>query len=104
MYYQQLQMLKNGTRACTDRIVRIFQSHVHPIVRGNPKFPAEFGAKIGASIVSWKSNAWESSEHFVLGTEINGKYRQLWEKNSTNVEICLLRGKGGQVNYSENPN
>lgn len=55
MYYQQLQMLKNGTRACTDRIVRIFQSHVHPIVRGKPKFPAEFGAKIGASIVSWKS-------------------------------------------------
>lgn len=37
MYYQQLQMLKNGTRACTDRIVRIFQSHVHPIVRGKPK-------------------------------------------------------------------
>ena len=49
MYYQQLQMFKDGTHTCADRIVSIFQSHVRPIVRGKSKSPTEFGAKIGAS-------------------------------------------------------
>ena len=52
MYYQQLQMFKDGTHTCADRIVSIFQSHVRPIVRGKSKSPTEFGAKIGASIVN----------------------------------------------------
>jgi hypothetical protein len=51
MYYQQLQMFKDGTHSCADRIVSIFQSHVRPIVRGKSKSPTEFGAKIGAGIV-----------------------------------------------------
>jgi hypothetical protein len=51
MYYQQLQMFKDGTHTCADRIVSIFQSHIRPIVRGKSKSPTEFGAKIGASIV-----------------------------------------------------
>lgn len=52
MYYQQLQMFKDGTHTCADRIVSIFQSHVRPIVRGKSKSPTEFGAKIGAGIVN----------------------------------------------------
>lgn len=51
MYYQQLQMFKDGTHTCAARIVSIFQSHIHPIVRGKSKSPTEFGAKMGASIV-----------------------------------------------------
>lgn len=51
MYYQQLQMFKDGTHTCANRIVSIFQSHIRPIVRGKSKSPTEFGAKIGASIV-----------------------------------------------------
>lgn len=51
MYYQQLQMFKDGTHTCADRIVSIFQSHIRPIVRGKSKSPTEFGAKIGAGIV-----------------------------------------------------
>lgn len=51
MYYQQLQMFKDNTHTCTDRIVSIFQSHIRPIVRGKSKSPTEFGAKMGASIV-----------------------------------------------------
>jgi hypothetical protein len=51
MYYQQLQMFKDGTHRCADRIVSIFQSHIRPIVRGKSKSPTEFGAKMGAGIV-----------------------------------------------------
>ncbi len=51
MYYQQLQMFKDGTHTCADRIVSIFQSHVRPIVCGKSKSPTEFGTKIGAGIV-----------------------------------------------------
>ncbi|MFS2806382.1 transposase [Parabacteroides distasonis] len=51
MYYQQLQMFKDCTHTCADRIVSIFQSHIRPIVRGKSKSPTEFGAKMGASIV-----------------------------------------------------
>ena len=41
-------MLGNGTHACANRIVSIFQPHIRPIVRGKAK--VEFGAKIGVSI------------------------------------------------------
>lgn len=51
MYYQQLQMFKDGTHTRADRIVSIFRSHIRPIVRGKSKSPTEFGAKMGASIV-----------------------------------------------------
>ena len=80
MYYQQLQMFKDGTHACADRIVSIFQSHVRPIVRGKSKSPTEFGAKIGASIVkgytfvdhhSW--DAYNESTDLLLQIEL---YRQ----------------------------
>ncbi|HCC52011.1 MAG TPA: DDE transposase, partial [Porphyromonadaceae bacterium] len=80
MYYQQLQMFKDGTHTCADRIVSIFQSHVRPIVRGKSKSPTEFGAKIGASIVkgytfvddhSW--DAYNESADLALQVEL---YRQ----------------------------
>lgn len=80
MYYQQLQMFKDGTHTCADRIVSIFQSHVRPIVRGKSKSPTEFGAKIGASIVngytfidhhSW--DAYNESTDLALQIEL---YRQ----------------------------
>lgn len=51
MYHQQLQMFKEGSHTCVDRIVSIFQPHIRPIVRGKSKSPTEFGAKMGASIV-----------------------------------------------------
>lgn len=80
MYYQQLQMFKDGTHTCADRIVSIFQPHVRPIVRGKSKSPTEFGAKIGASIVngytfldhhSW--DAYNESSDLSLQVEL---YRQ----------------------------
>lgn len=80
MYYQQLQMFKDGTHTCADRIVSIFQSHVRPIVRGKSKSPTEFGAKIGASIIngytfidhhSW--DAYNESSDLALQVEL---YRQ----------------------------
>ena len=52
MYYQQMEMLQQGTHKCVDRIVSIFQPHVRPIVRGKAKAQVEFGAKIGAGIVN----------------------------------------------------
>lgn len=80
MYYQQLQMFKDGTHRCADRIISIFQSHIRPIVRGKSKSPTEFGAKIGASIVkgytfvdhhSW--DAYNESSDLALQIEL---YRQ----------------------------
>lgn len=50
MYDQQLEMLKNGTHTCANRIISIFQPHIRPIVRGKAKAKVEFGAKIGVSI------------------------------------------------------
>ena len=52
MYYQQMEMLQQGTHQCADRIISIFQPHIRPIVRGKAKAKVEFGAKIGASIVN----------------------------------------------------
>lgn len=52
MFHQQEEMFKLGVHTCKDRIISIFQSHIRPIVRGKSKAPTEFGAKIGASIVS----------------------------------------------------
>ncbi len=80
MYYQQLQMFKEGTHTCAERIISIFQSHVRPIVRGKSKSPTEFGAKIGASILqgytfvdhhSW--DAYNESTDLALQIEL---YRQ----------------------------
>ena len=51
MYHQQEEMYRSKTHTCTDRILSIFQPHVHAIVRGKAKAKTEFGAKIGASIV-----------------------------------------------------
>lgn len=50
MYSQQLEMFDEKKHQCKDRIVSIFQPHVHPIVRGKSKAPTEFGAKIGAAV------------------------------------------------------
>lgn len=52
MYYQQMEMLQQGTHQCANRIISIFQPHIRPIVRGKAKAKVEFGAKIGASIVN----------------------------------------------------
>lgn len=52
MYGQQKMMFEQNVRSCADRIVSIYQPHLRPIVRGKAKAKVEFGAKIGASIVS----------------------------------------------------
>lgn len=45
-------MFEQNVRRCADRIISIYQPHLRPIVRGKSKATVEFGAKIGASIVS----------------------------------------------------
>ena len=52
MYEQQRMMFEQNVRRCADRIISIYQPHLRPIVRGKAKATVEFGAKIGASIVS----------------------------------------------------
>ena len=52
MYEQQKMMFEQNVRRCADRIISIYQPHLRPIVRGKTKATVEFGAKIGASIVS----------------------------------------------------
>ncbi len=52
MYEQQKMMFEQNVRRCADRIISIYQPHLRPIVRGKAKATVEFGAKIGASIVS----------------------------------------------------
>lgn len=50
MYGQQRKMFEEKTHVCANRIVRIYQPHVRPIIRGKAKAKTEFGAKIGASL------------------------------------------------------
>ncbi|WP_237581757.1 hypothetical protein [Prevotella ihumii] len=52
MYEQQKMMFEQNVRRCADRISSIYQPHLRPIVSGKAKVTVEFGAKIGASIVS----------------------------------------------------
>jgi hypothetical protein len=52
MYEQQKMMFEQNVRSCADRIISIYQPHLRPIVRGKAGARVEFGAKIGASIVS----------------------------------------------------
>ncbi|WP_276911528.1 IS5 family transposase [Hallella colorans] len=52
MCEQQKMMFEQNVRRCADRIISIYQPHLRPIVRGKAKATVEFGAKIGASIVS----------------------------------------------------
>lgn len=49
VYLQQLQMHKDRSHSCDNRIVSIYQPHVRPIVRGKAKSGVEFGAKLGVS-------------------------------------------------------
>ena len=57
IYEQQKMMLEQNVRSCADRIISIYQPHLRPIVRGKAKARVEFGAKIGASIVSTQIRA-----------------------------------------------
>jgi len=50
VYVQQLQMFKEKSKSCPDRIVNIYQPHVRPIPRGKAKAKTEFGSKLGVSI------------------------------------------------------
>ena len=45
-------MFEQNVRKCADRIISIYQPQLRPIVRGKAKAKVEFGAKVGASIVS----------------------------------------------------
>jgi len=51
LYDQQLEMYRQRSHRCADRIVSISQPHVRPIVRGKVSQRVEFGAKISASHV-----------------------------------------------------
>ena len=50
LYQQQQAMYDTKTQRCDDRIISIHQPHVRPIIRGKPSRPAEFGAKLNASL------------------------------------------------------
>jgi len=50
LYAQQLQMYRDHSRRCDDRIVSISQPYVRPIVRGKQSKPVEFGAKLSVSL------------------------------------------------------
>jgi transposase, IS5 family len=52
IYVQQKTMYDNKNHQCDNRIVNLFQPHVHPIVRGKDKNKTEFGAKINISEVN----------------------------------------------------
>ena len=49
LYGQQKQMYDENSPRCKDRIVRVFQPHVRPIVRGKDRAKVEFGSKLGVS-------------------------------------------------------
>ncbi len=49
IYAQQLEMHRDKSHSCADRIVNIHQPHVRPIVRGKAKAMVEFGVKLGVS-------------------------------------------------------
>ena len=51
VYEQQYQMYRQATHTIDDRIVRLHQPHVRPIVRGKSQAKVEFGAKIHVSLV-----------------------------------------------------
>lgn len=51
IYDQQLEMLSERKKTCSDRIVSISQPHVRPIVRGKAHKKAEFGSKINVSMI-----------------------------------------------------
>lgn len=50
VYAQQLEMHRNRSRRCDDRIVSISQPYVRPIVRGKLDKPVEFGSKLSVSL------------------------------------------------------
>lgn len=50
LYTQQREMYERNARRCDRRIVSISQPYVRPIVRGKVDKPAEFGAKLSASL------------------------------------------------------
>ena len=50
LYRQQRQMLEARTHRCADRIVRLHQPHVRPIVRGKANRSVALGAKLRVSL------------------------------------------------------
>lgn len=51
LYRQQREMLRNGKKSISDRLVSISQPHVRPIVRGKAAAKTEFGMKLSISVV-----------------------------------------------------
>ena len=52
LYEQQKYMYDNHTHTVPERIIRISQPWLRPIVRGKAKAPVEFGAKLDISVVN----------------------------------------------------
>ncbi len=50
VYEQQRYMFENNIHTVENRIVRISQPYICPIVRGKAKSPVEFGAKLDLSV------------------------------------------------------
>ena len=100
MYYQQLQMFKDGTHTCAERIVSIFQSHIRPIVRGKSKplgrppkeaETEEYQAKMAEAV--GERNEMEATfgtEMWVCrANDIRAKYR----KRRTVRRLCAILSK-----------
>ncbi|AFV02722.1 IS5 family transposase ISBco3 [bioreactor metagenome] len=52
IYWQQLEMYKQGKHSVEDRIVSLHMPFVRPIVRGKSNADVEFGAKLAISVVN----------------------------------------------------
>lgn len=108
VYEQHDYMYCNKTHTVPDRIVRISQPHIRPIVRGKAKVPTEFGAKLDLSIENGFArieklsfDPYNESDVLISAAEQyckrNGNYpeRILADKiyrNRKNLAFCKLHG------------
>ena len=102
-------MFEQNVRRCADRIISIYQPHLRPIVRGKAKVTVEFGAKIGASIVSGYTyvdhiswDAYNESSDFgiqlelykrrfgILSKEIQADKIYLGKENRKHIKSCYV--------------
>ena len=91
VYQQQEYMYKNKTHSVPDRIVRISQPYIRPIVRGKVKAPVEFGAKFDISIVDGGHARIEklSFDAYNESTCLEGAVERYYQRNGYSPEQVL---------------
>ena len=103
LYVQQKQMIDTRTHSVEDRIVRISQPHVRPMVRGKASTKTEFGTKVAVSVIggyafvdniSW--DAYNESSDLIPVIE---KYRKKHGCYPEAVMVDKLYRNRGNINY-----